>query len=476
MNAKIKMNLLEYSDCQRIHDASIEILKERGIVFGNEMALDIFRKHGFKMDGQTVFFDEKTVEHALSTVPKTFKWVGRDDSMSLNIGNDQDVAIPGPVGPINVQTLEEGARRGTLQDVRDLLKIYQQSKVVNAVSNQIVDPADVPEREKPLRMQYEIFKNSTKPICSGLWDYKRINEVLDLTEIAYGCKGNMRDQVYMCSISSALSPLAWGHTCLDSLIAFCQRGQHVGLSTASMTGVNAPARPYGALVSQNAEIMSGLVLTQLINPGNSISYGSGATMGYLKKAKYSCSSPTRLFLQLGSLDMAKKFYQIPARVLTFGSDSTSLDVQAGIESYENEVGAILGGMDWTLSEIGTLEGLLTISYEKTIVDEEIAERLLYLREGMNVSDDALSVDTIKEVGTNTYLKEQDTRGYYKNEWYPTVTDWDSNGNLRDCNDYEYVVRRANRIWKERLEAAPETLLDPELDKELKAYMEKAFSL
>lgn len=134
---------------------------------------------------------------------------------------------------------------------------------------------------------------------------------------------------------------------------------------------------------------------------------------------------------------------------------------------------ILAGADYHLGEIGTLDALMTVSYEKTILDEEITSRLLYIKNGIDVSQDAASLDVIQEVGSGgTFLIEEDTLEYMHDVWYPRYTDWNRTPEKCPEGDYEYVVRRLNEQWKQRLEQAPESMLDPEVSRELDAYVDR----
>ena len=124
-----------------------------------------------------------------------------------------------------------------------------------------------------------------------------------------------------------------------------------------------------------------------------------------------------------------------------------------------------------LSEIGTVDGLMTTSFEKTILDEEMVSRLLSIRDGIDISEDAASLEVIMEVGSNgEFLTSDDTLDYMYDAWYPKYTDWNSTYETRPAEDYEYVLRRANEEWKRRLAEAPESMLDKAAEEALDAYI------
>lgn len=470
---KITLTMFTDDDLQRVHDFSMRILQENGVQFQSERALEIFKKHGFKVSGQQVYMTEQEVRAALAKAPSHFVIRGRNNAHNLDLGAG-DYGVPGPIGPVNVLDIDAGRRPGTLQDVENFVKIYQASPVMTMNSNNGVEANDIPAEMRHFLIMKTLLKNTDKPFYTKLFDYDQMHQAMDMVEIAVGEKLRPGGNVYMTSGSCpSMSPLAWAADVADDIIALAERGQAVTTGTATSTGVTGPIRVFGTLVMQNAELISGIVLSQLVNPGNPVAYGTGATPGNMRGANYCCGSPARVALQVGSLEMGKRFYNLPSRTITYGSDSTNMDVQGGIESYENTLGNILAGADYQLSEIGTLEGLMTTSYEKTIIDEEITSRLLHIRNGIDVSEEAASLETIMKVGSRgEFITNRDTLKNMKADWYPKYTDWNSTPDSRPADDLAFVLRRANAEWKKRLQEAPASLLDEAADKALDDYIKK----
>lgn len=470
---KITLSMFTDDDLQRLHDFSMRILIETGVQFQSEKALAIFRKHGFKVAGRQVFMTEPQVGAALKSAPSHFVIRGRNPDRALDLGGG-DFGAPGPIGPVYVLDLAGGRRPGTLADVENLVKIYQASPIMTMNSNNGVEANDLPPQARHLMIMRALLRHTDKPFYTKLFDYEQMHQAMDMIEIVMGEKLEPGGNIYLSSGSCpSMSPLAWAGDVADSIIALAERGQAVTTGTATSTGVTGPIRVFGTLVMQNAELLSGLVLAQLVNPGNPVGYGTGATPGNMRGANYGCGSPGRVALQVGSLEMGKRFYNLPSRTITYGSDSTGLDVQAGIESYENTLGNVLAGADYMLSEIGTLEGLMTTSYEKTILDEEITSRLLHIRDGLDVSDEAASMEIIAKVGSRgEFITSRDTLKHMKEDWYPKYTDWNGTPESRPPADLEYVLRRADTEWRRRLAEAPESLLDQATELALDEYVQK----
>ena len=467
MAPNIKLEVISKEDFVRIHDASLKILKETGVVFNHENALRLFKKHGAKIDGKIVYFSEKMIEKALESTPSKFNWHARNKDRSLNIGNSEQVAIQPNIGPTNIKDSDIGLRIGTLKDFINTQKICQASSVINLTGGSPVDPSDIDPAKRHLKMIYETIKNTDKPIVSYTVRDFQANEILDMIEIAMGQKDFLKQNHCIGASIDPLSPLSWAPDSLGMILAYCKRNQIVFLPPAAMAGVTAPISLIGTTVLQNSEILSGIVLTQLVNPGNPVVYSVSSAPGYLKTARFIGGSPEMMLINIPNMQMGKDFYKLPVRTMCGITDSQDIDCQAGYETMQNIMGGILGGADIILESVGVLDSLMTTSYEKMIIDEEIISRALRIRKGVDTTDLESSIDAIQEIAHNgNYLIHQTTLENFRKSWIPTISDWDQ------CS--EGLVQRANKKYKEILKNAPKTLIDSELDKELQNYMKKAF--
>lgn len=465
------LSMFTDEDLKRVHDYSLKLLEENGINIANERALALFREHGFKVEGSQIYITQKQVEEALKTIPHHFVIHGRNSTRNLDLGGG-DYGVCTPIGPVNVRTLDDGIRPGTLKDVENLAKIYQASDVINVNTNNGVEANDASEANRHLEVTRLVLKHTDKPMYTRLFDYQQMNEIMDMMEIVSGEKLQKGGNIWLAPGSCpSLSPMSYSREVADCIVALAERGQVVTLGSATSTGVTGPIQIFGSVVMQNAEQLAGMVLTQLVNPGNAVGYGVAACPGNMRGARYCCGSPGRVMLQIGSIEMGKRFYKLPTRTEPYTTESHLNDYQSGMESYEGTMCNILSGADYQLGEIGTLDALMTTSYEKTILDEEITSRLLYIRDGIDVSEEAAALETIKEVGSGgNFLLEDDTIELMHDAWYPSYTDWNRDAEAIG-KDYEYVLKRANAEWKRRLKEAPETMLDAETEKALNAYVE-----
>ncbi len=273
------LSMFTDEDLQRVHDYSLKLLEENGINIANERALALFKEHGFKVEGSQIYMTQKQVEEALKTIPHHFVIHGRNSKRNLDLGGG-DYGVCTPIGPVNVRTLDDGIRPGTLTDVENLAKIYQASDVINVNTNNGVEANDASDANRHLEVTRLVLKHTDKPVYTRLFDYQQMNEIMDMMEIVSGEKLQKGGNIWLAPGSCpSLSPMSYSREVADCIVALAERGQVVTLGSATSTGVTGPIQIFGSVVMQNAEQLAGMVLAQLVNPGNAVGYGVAACPG-----------------------------------------------------------------------------------------------------------------------------------------------------------------------------------------------------
>jgi len=162
-----RLKAISEEDMAWIHEASLKILGETGVVFHSEEALAICKKHGVKVNGKTVYFPKEIVSQALETSPATYRWQARNDAYSVTVGDKKEKLLLQPNGgPVFIQDLDKGRRPATLEDFANIIKLCQAGDEVSLVGSFPVDPSDVKQAEKHLHMMYTTLKNTAKPVIA----------------------------------------------------------------------------------------------------------------------------------------------------------------------------------------------------------------------------------------------------------------------------------------------------------------------
>jgi len=476
MSLKSKLAVISNDDMAWIHEASLKILEQTGVIIHSNKALTICKKNGAKVDGKIVYFPRKIVRQALETAPKTFRWQARNDNYSVKVGDENEKLLLQPnSGPVYIQDLDNGRRPATLEDFANIIRLCQASDIVSLVGAFPVDPSDVHPDKKHLYMMYEILKNTDKPVIAFETSGSKIRQILKMVELAYGQKELLQNTHRVGVAVCPLSPLAYEPASCETILEFAKQNQVIFFTAAIMAGFSGPISLIGTAIQQNSEILAGIILTQLVNPGNPVVYSNGSTVANMKNANFIAGSPEMMLIHIAGMQMGLDYYRLPTRAMCGMTDSKIIDCQAGYETMQSLMVGALGGAHLVFECLGVLDSLMTTSYEKVMIDLEILSRVMRIRQGLDTSDKEQALSVIQEIGHGGgYILHADTLAHCRDRWLPTLSNWETYENWEESGS-EDVAIRANRKYKKILANAPDTLIDPEVDKALLDYMQRALN-
>jgi trimethylamine--corrinoid protein Co-methyltransferase len=469
-----KLEVLSNEDLDWIHEATLKILEQTGVIFHSVDALAICKKNGAKVSGKTVFFPKKIVRQALENAPETFNWRARNKAHSVTVGDPNEKLLIQPNGgPVFVQDLDQGRRAATLEDFANIIKLCQASDIVSLIGSFPVDPSDVKLDEKHLYMMYEILKHSDKPVVAFQTSALKQRQMFDMVEITMGRNGFLRENHCVAVAVDPLSPLRYESAACETIIEFAKQNQPIFFTAAVMAGFTGPISLIGTAILQNAETLAGIILAQLANPGNPVVYSNGSTVANMKNGIFLTGSPEMMLVHLAGLQMGLDYYHLPTRSMCGMTESKIIDSQAGYETMQNLMAGVLGGAHMIFECLGVLDSIMTTSYEKLMIDLELVSRVMCIREGMDTSAKAQALNVIQEIGHDaSYITHPDTIAHFRKRWQPQLSNWETYENWQ-ASGSEDVALRANRKYKEILENAPPSLIDPKVDQALQDYIRAA---
>lgn len=467
-----EFSVLSAQELERVHFLTLEVLEKKGILFHSEEARNILAKHGAKVVGDCVYFSAPMVEKAIAQAPSRFLWQARDENKSLLIGEGQNKCFAlQDNGPVYIQEKDGKKRNGTFEDVCNFYKLGQTSKVTNIVGQCTVDPHELdalPNKHKIIT--HKLLQLTDKPIIS--WPQmsnKNTQDIFDMVEMVMG-KDYLANNYFITASVCALSPLQYAQESADTIIAYARANQPVMLLTCPISGVSAPIGEIPSLIMQNAEILSGLVLAQAVTPGIPVIYGISHNIGDLRNGNFITSSPEAKLVDRAALQLVQTFYHIPTRFMAGNTDSKLADIQAGFETFQNYIFLLMGGSHMINECLGILDGMMTVSYEKYIIDEEMLERMDIMMHGLDTSELAFDIsDLLDSSHGDSFLMRETTLNKCGKQWLPAVSEW-NNYDTWEANGYPNILEKAANICKERLENAPVDLLGNDLNKSLETFV------
>ncbi len=226
---------------------------------------------------------------------------------------------------------------------------------------------------------------------------------------------------------------------------------------------------------QNAEILTGLVLTQLVNSGTPFIYAPASAVPNMQTGQYITGSPESNLINLANIQLATELYQIPTRTMAGLTDAKTVDVQSGFETMQNLFQCMMGGASIINECLGVLDSIMTNSYEKFILDQEMISRNLTFMQGFKGSKGDLATEVIEEIGPRgTFLYHPSTFAHCREAWRPLASTWE-NYEKWDDNGRLDAVMNASVVYKKILNEAPDSILDPTVEEELGAFVKSVNS-
>ena len=389
--------LLDGTQIEQIHAASLKILARTGVLFHEPAALAHFQQAGARVDGQRVTLQPELIESCLATAPAAYTLQARNPAQNVTIGGRSAAVMPGGGAPY-VLDLEGVRRPGMLVDLANFARLSQLAPDVHVMTRKAVEAQDVDPRWRHLLGWQQLLTLTDKPGQSGFANGRaEAEDVLQMLAIVFGGESAIDGQpVLHCSVN-ANSPLQYDRPMLESLLLFARYGQPVLITPFVMAGVTGPATLIGALAQHNAEVLAGLCLVQLVRPGTPVLYGTATSNIDLRSGQPAIGSPESAQAIAICAQMAR-FYQLPCRGGGALTDSPIPDGQSQYERMMTLLTAVLSGVNYLMHGLGIIESYLTMSYEQFGLDLELLAMVRHLLQPLDVNDDTLALETIDAVG------------------------------------------------------------------------------
>ncbi len=309
-----RREFLSQDDRQQIHDASLEILEYSGAKFENDVALDYLEQAGAMVDRETkiVKFSPSMVEEARSKIPESFVMEGRNRDKDVTVGAGQTSFLPF-AGAVFVNDLETGEYRpSTSKDMKDISIITDYLEEYNFTHNAVTCNDLNPSVDLVHSMAINM-NNNTKPIMCGMSNAETTEQYIQMASILVGGREKLKDHHVLIGAACAVSPLTYDGDVLDSMMAFAKVGLPVRILSMALAGATSPCSVAGTLALQNAEILAGLVLMQVITPGLPCVYATSSTLMDLRMCVATLGCAEMSLFSAATAEMAR-FYNMPSFV------------------------------------------------------------------------------------------------------------------------------------------------------------------
>jgi trimethylamine--corrinoid protein Co-methyltransferase len=462
--------VLSQSDLERIHETSLRVLEKVGIKFEDEATLKVFRKNeGATVDGANVNLSRQLVEGAIDQAPGEFILRARNPVYDLALGQRQVLYTSAFGATFVCDAGSENYRQATLDDLAEYVLLADKLENVHYVLTPFI-PQDIPPGIAEIYAAAVQFNNTEKHVGIGVPSSDYLDALRDMgTLVAEGA--NVEGPVYSLG-ATVNSPLVYSGEMLTKMIHAAQHGIPLRVVSGALAGATAPVTLAGALALQNAEVLAGITLCQLVNPGCPMVYGTFVGGMDMRTGKWAAAGPEMSLINSASAQLCR-MYSIPLGYGTGGvTDCRVPDVRAGIEKGLTNLGAALCGVEVIHDGVsGLMAGGMAVSLEQFIIDNEIAKWIDRFLQGIEVNQDTLAFDVIQKVGPGgQFMDQEHTVRRFRDEHLITPLmnrkyplEWPT-------SEAEDIVFQARRHVREILSSHRPPELKPEVKQAIQAIL------
>ncbi|WP_434622372.1 trimethylamine methyltransferase family protein [Tabrizicola sp. M-4] len=462
--------MLSAEQMEDLHDTSIRILKELGIKVMGENVRGLMRRAGADVDAEGIVrLDQDIVDHALATVPRSFSLTPRNPARRVHLGG-RDLVFGLVAGPPNVHDRIKGRRSGNLEDYCNFIRLAQHFNVIHMIGNQVTAPQELPANNRHLDTYFANLTLSELSFHCTAIGRGRAMDGIRMMAIARGATlEEMAQEPGVTTIISVNSPRLLDDAMGDGLIAMAEHGQPVTITPFTLMGAMTPVSLPAAMAQQNAEALFGVVLTQLVRPGAPVMYGAFTSNVDMRSGAPAFGTPENAKANVIAGQLARR-YGLPYRTSNANA-SNAVDLQAAYETAMATWGAVMGGANLIYHAAGWLEGGLTASYEKLILDVEILQNMVEFLRPVKWDSDELGFDAIRDVPAGGhFFGSAHTMARYERAFYtPMLSDWRSYENWAIAGAKD-AAQRATDLWQQALAEYEEPAMEASRREELEAYV------
>jgi trimethylamine--corrinoid protein Co-methyltransferase len=463
--------LISADEIEQIHRASLRLLQEVGMEVMHEESRRILKAHGAEVDetNQRVRFDPVLIEQSIATAPSEFTLHARNPAHDVKVGGPH-VIFAATGGPAFASDLDRGRRAGNYEDMCNYIRVVHRLNVIHQEGGCPIEPTDLPAETRHLDFYRAAIGLTDKTWqCWALGGY-RVEDAIEMAAISLGkSREQLKAEPTTLTIINSNSPLRLDIPMGEGLCAMARAGQPVAMTPFTLAGAMSPVTIAGALTQQNAEALALIALAQMVNPGAPVLYGGFTSNVDMRTGSPAFGTPEYAKAALASGQLARR-YKVPFRSSNVTA-SNCVDVQAAYESGMSLWGTIMGGVHLIEHAAGWLEGGLTASFEKLILDAEMLQMMREFLTPIRIDEESIGLDAIREVGPGGhFFGVGHTLERFEHAFYePMLSDWRNFENWQDSGS-KSGTERANAIWKELLRTYEAPPLDPGIAEALDAYV------
>jgi len=429
--------VLSDNQLETLHQGTLEVLRRTGVRFHHREALEMLEYAGaFVSNGNLVRFPARLVEETIASVPARIVMCDRNGEPAMCLEGEKVYFGTGSDCLNLLESQPSGPDRCRRFSIDDLVGGYRLCDALPEISfvMSIGIPADVdPDVSYDVQMAL-MLEHTTKPIVFVTNDVSSCRRAIDMAAAVAGDHKALVEQQHILLYSEPSSPLQQSETAVDKLLLMAEHQLPVVHSPGPLMGGTAPITLAGGLVMSMAEILSGLVVHQLMSPGAPFVFGAGLHHMDMKSAQI-CYGGPEFQLTKAAVAQMGRWYGMPTWGYAGCSDAKTMDEQAAAEAMQSVLMAKLTGAN-LIHDVGYMESGLSTSFEMIVLTDELIAMTNRLMNGIEVTEETLMLDELHEAGPGGhFLNTEATMAHFRDFWYPDLLSreiretWEERGRL-----------------------------------------------
>ncbi|MCP8937880.1 trimethylamine methyltransferase family protein [Alsobacter sp. SYSU M60028] len=471
VNRWAPLEILDAEQVERIVDAAYRVLEEGGLEIRSARAREVYARYGGMVDEATqiVRLGRDVVEAHLAHAPERFVLRARDPARDLHVGGN--VVNFGPVaGAPHITDLEKGRRYGDIAAFRDIIKVVHRLGIVHWQGGVVVEPVDLPVPTRHLDMYLAHIECSDVVWAARGVGAPQASDAIAMSAIEHGMSvEELAERPTLLTVTNVNSPRRVDEEILDGIMIMAAHGQCVVITPFTLMGAMAPVTLAGSLVQQTAEALAIIALCQMVRRGAPCVMGGFTSNVDMRTGSPAFGTPEFVHATLATAQIGRRL-RLPVRASAVNASPT-VDAQATYETAFSLHACIMSHSHLINHAAGWLEGGLSASMEKIIVDAEMLRGWAEILKPVSFNDDDLGVEAIKAVAAGGhFFGSPHTLARYETAFYrPLLSDWSSFENWRDAGGRS-ATERALALWKKARDEWTPPPLDPAIREALHAYV------
>jgi trimethylamine---corrinoid protein Co-methyltransferase len=469
------IEVLSQDQLTAIHEASLKLLEETGIEFMGTAARQLLRKVGATVDDTTGLtkLPRELVLDAIKSAPPSFVLTPRNPERRIHLG-ENFISFGLVAGPPNIHDAVQGRRAGNLEDYTKLIKLAQSFDIIHLIGNQPTAPIELSARTRHLDCYRANVTYADRVYhCTSIGRHRALDGI-DIMAIS---RGKTREEMIgdpgVITIISVNSPRRFDAAMSDGLMTMAEFGQAVCVTPFTLMGAMTPVTMAAALTQQNAEALAGVALVQLVRPGSPVVYGAFTSNVDMRSGAPAFGTPENARATLAAGQLAR-LYKLPYRASN-SCAANAVDAQAAYESEMSIWASVMGHANLVYHGAGWMEGGLTASFEKIVIDAEMLQMIAETIKPMDVNAEeiAAGLEAIADVPTGGhFFGSPHTLARYETAFYkPLVSNWQNYETWQEAGGLT-ATQTATQIWQKALEIYEQPPLDPAISEALDAFVAK----